>query len=186
VGLFSNPRRDFLFQKTVKLVGANGLEIASINLVADPKKAGESFVIFLKNRGPENRYHVLSKNNLKAMIDFIEVSSASIDSEERSRRDFGELVGSIITSFVRGIVTSFRLETRNQISLEDADFDEFGRMLVGSDFGSPKKQFYVVYTADESTSLERMSKDGLIESLFGLKQIYESYAPLKPPGTSAP
>jgi hypothetical protein len=172
MGLFSNPRRDFLFQKTTKLIGANGLEIASINLVADPKNKDENFVIFLKNGGPENRYHVLGKKNLKTIIDYIEVSSASINSDERPKRDFGELVGSIVTSFIRGFVASFRLETRSQIRLEDADFDDFGKMLVGSDFGSQKKQFYVMYTADEFTTLERMSKSGLIESLSGLKEIY--------------
>jgi hypothetical protein len=177
VGLFSNPRRDFLFQKTAKFTGVNGLEIASINLVIDPRNTDENFVIFLKNRGLENRYHVLGKHNLKNIIEYVEVSSEAVDFEEHSKRDFGELAGSIVTSFIRGFITSYRLETRSQIRLEDTYFDEFGKMLVGSDFGSQKKQFYVMYSADETTTLERMSKSGLIESLLGLKEIYESYAP---------
>jgi hypothetical protein len=181
MGLFSDPRRDFLFKKTARFIGANGLEIATINLVVDPKKPDENVVIFLKTGGPENKYHVIGKHGLEKIIGYVETASIAVDFEERSKRGFGELVGLIVLSFIRGFKASFRLETHSQIFLEDAYFDQFGKMLVGSDFGSQKKQFYVMYTADEMTTLDSISKSGLVDSLQDLKEIYEACAPYSQP-----
>jgi hypothetical protein len=171
MALFSTPFQVFNFEKTVKFISTLGFEIATINLVTYKENPSSRTVIFIKTDGRINQYHIICREQLKGVLEFLKLYVTTVSPKTDKYSGFREYILWMAISFVRSFVSTFRLEIQGIIELEDSEFNQFGSMIVGSDYGSSNVDFYIKYTSDEMTSLDKIYREDLAKSLSGIEEI---------------